>query len=462
VAESWEANADATVWTFHLKENTKFHNGREVVAADFKYAWERICNPVTESGIGYHLAAIKGYDEMQAGTATELAGVKALDDYTLEVTLSYPYGDFEQVVGHPCFCPIPKEEVEKDPAAFALRPIGNGPFMITEEGWVADQYVKVVQFEDYKGTKPHIDGIDFMIYKDIETAWLEFKAGNIDFIDIPEGQIEATKAEYGVSDNGYTANPGKQVLLGPELGIYYLLLNNETEPFKNPDMRRAVSLAINRQAICDVAYEGTRAPADSFIPEGMPGYMKNAWPYSHYDVAAAKEMLAKAGYPEGTPLPPLALTYNSGAAHDQLMAMVQADLKAIGFEVTLDTSDAPTYWDKAQNGNYQIGRSGWSADYPTIDNFIYSAFQSESGDNYSQYASAAFDEAVLKARSVPDAADRLKAYEDIVAMLGEDCPVIPVDFYKHRNVSSARLHNFTFSSQNYDDFVSCWLEAPGQ
>jgi oligopeptide transport system substrate-binding protein len=462
VAESWDKNADASVWTFHLQKGTKFHNGREVTAADFKYAWERICNPVNESGISYHLSAVKGYQEMQDGAATELSGVKAIDNYTLEVTLLYPYGDFDQVVGHPDLCPLPKEEVDKDPAAFALKPIGNGPFMVTDEGWVTDQYIKVVKFQDYKGAKPHVDGIDFLIFKDIETAWLEFKAGNIDFIDIPEGQIEATKAEFGVSPDGYTVNPGAQTLLGPELGIYYLLLNNKTAPFDNADMRRAVSLAINRQAICDVAYEGTRAPADTFIPAGMPGYVANAWPYSHYDLAAAKEMLVKAGYPAGTALPPLALTYNSGAAHDQLMAMVQADLKALGFEVTLDTSDGPTYWDKAQNGNYQIGRSGWSADYPTIDNFIYAAFFSTSGDNYSQYNNPAVDKAILDARKVLDPAERLKAYEAVVAMIGEDCAVIPVNFYKHRTVGSSRLHNFTSSSQNYDDFVSCWLEAPAK
>ncbi len=244
VAETWEANEDATVWTFHLKKGTKFHNGREVIAGDFKYAWERICNPVNESGISYHLSAVKGFDEMQAGTATELSGVKVVDDYTLEVTLSYGYGDFEYVVGHPCLCPIPKEEVEKDAAAYALKPIGNGPFMMSEP-WVADQYVKVVKFADYSGTKPHIDGIDFKIFAEIETAYLEFQAGTIDFTQIPPGNVSAAKTSYGVSDNGYTSNPGKQVLLGPELAIYYILLNNAEDAFRQP--RRAQGVLSGHQ-----------------------------------------------------------------------------------------------------------------------------------------------------------------------------------------------------------------------
>lgn len=457
VATSWEANEDASVWTFHLGDSM-FSNGRAVTAADFKYAWERICNPVNESGISYHLSAIKGYDEMQAGTATELSGVKAVDDKTLEVTLSYPFGEFEYVVGHPSLAPLPKEEVEKDPAAFAQQPIGNGPFMM-EEPWVADQYVKVVKNPDYPGTQPHVDGIEFKIFKDIETAYLEFQAGNVDFTQISSGNVQDALSTYGESDNGYTSNPGAQTLIGAETAIYYLLMNNEDELFKNPEVRKAVSLAINRQAICDVAYEGVRKPAGNFIPPGVVGYVEDAWPYSHYDVAAAKEHLAAAGYPDGQGFPTIKLSFNSGAGHEDVMALVQADLKAIGITAEFDTSDAPTYWDKAQNGEYQIGRSGWIADYPIIDNFVASNLISTSADNYARYKNTAVDDAIYAARQMTDVAARTKAYEDVVATIGEDCPVVPIDFYAHRRVGSERLHDFTYSPMGLSDFVSCWLET---
>jgi oligopeptide transport system substrate-binding protein len=458
VAASWAPNADASVWTFTLKKGTKFHNGREVVAGDFKYAWERICNPVNESGIAYHLNAVKGFDEMQAGTATELSGVKVVDNYTLEVTLKYGYGDFEYVVGHPCLAPIPKEEVDKDPAAFALKPIGNGPFMLSEP-WVADQYVKVVKFPDYAGTKPHVDGITFKIFADIKTAYLEFQAGTIDFTQIPPGNIAAAKTSYGVSDNGYTTNPTKQVLLGAETAIYYLLLNNTKAPFDNADVRRAFSLALNRQTICDVVYEGVRKPADSFIPPGVAGYIPGAFPYAKYDPEQAKQLLTKAGFPEGKGFPTIKLSFNSGAGHEEIMTLVQADLKAIGITAEFDTSDAPTYWDKAQNGNYQIGRSGWIADYPIIDNFVASNLLSTSADNYSKYNNPAFDAAVMKARQTTDTAARVKAYEAAVAIAGADCPVAPITFYAHQRVGSVRLHNFTYSAMGLSDFVSCWLTA---
>ncbi len=458
VAESWEPNADATVWTFHLKKGTKFHNGREVVAGDFKYAWERICNPANESGISYHLSAIKGFDEMQEGTATELSGVKVVDDYTLEVTLAYGYGDFEYVVGHPCLCPIPKEEVEKDPAAYALKPIGNGPFMLSEP-WVAGQYVKVVKFPDYAGTKPHVDGVEFKIFEDIETAYLGFQAGSIDFTQVPPGNIETAKASYGVSENGYTSDPGKAVQLGAESAIYYLLLNNEAAPFDDPLVRKAVSLAIDRETICKVAYEGVRKPADSFIPPGVEGYEAGAFPYAKYDVEAAKKMLADAGYAEGKGLPALKLSFNSGAGHEDIMTIVQQNLAAIGIAAEFDTSDGPTYWDKAQNGQYQLGRSGWIADYPIIDNFVYSNLVSTSADNYSRYNSKAFDDAIYAARQIADTPARIAKYQEAVKIAGEDCPVVPITFYAHQRVGSTRLHNFTYSPLGLGDFVSCWLAA---
>ena len=146
---------------------------------------------------------------MQDGTATELEGVKAIDDKTLEVTLDYGYGDFEFVVGHPSLGPVPKEEVDKDPVAFHEMPIGNGPFMMAGP-WQHDQLIQVVRFEDYTGQKAYLDGVDFKIFKDEETAFLEFKAGNLDFTSIPTGQVEASKAEYGASADGYTIGPASR------------------------------------------------------------------------------------------------------------------------------------------------------------------------------------------------------------------------------------------------------------
>ena len=457
VAETWEANADATVWTFKLGDS-KFHNGRDVTAADFKYAWERICNPANEGEISYHLSAIKGYAAMQDGTATELEGVKAIDDKTLEVTLDYGYGDFEFVVGHPSLGPVPKEEVDKDPVAFHDMPIGNGPFMMAAP-WQHDQLIQVVRFDDYAGKTALLDGVDFKIFKDQDTAFLEFKAGNLDFTQIPSGQVEATKAEFGASADGYTIEPGKQVLTGPEISTYYMVSNMTDELLKNADLRRAISLAINRQAICDAVYEGVRTPATGIVPPGIAGFAADQWPYAKYDVEAAKQMLEKAGYPGGEGLPELRVGFNSGVGHEDVFALIQADLKVIGINTKLEGVEWAQWLDQMDAKDFQLGRLGWSSDYPIMDNWIAPLFQTDSLDNHSFYSNPAIDQGILDARATADTAARIAKYQEMERTIGEDAPVAPIVFYAHQHVGSDRIRGFVYSPMSYVDLAAVSIEA---
>jgi oligopeptide transport system substrate-binding protein len=460
-AEKWEANADASVWTFHLNKNAKFHNGRAVTAADFKYAWERICNPVNESEVSYHLEAVKGYDEMQAGTATELVGVKAIDDYTLEVSLKYSFGDFELFVGHPTLAPVPKEEVEKDPAAFKDMPIGNGPFKMAGP-WQHDQLIQVVRNDDYYGEKALLDGVDFKIFKDNETAYLEFQAGNLDFTDIPAGQVKAARAQYGESADGWTIEPGKQVITGPFIGTNYTILNTVDPILKNADLRRALSLAINRQALCDTIYESTRIPATGIISDGVVGYQPNAWPYAKYDVEMAKEYLAKAGYPNGEGLPELTIIYNTGSNHDKVYALVQADWAAIGVKAKLEGIEWAQFLDTRDAGNFQVSRSGWVGDYPSPDNFLYPLLFSTAADNDGKYNNPAFDKLVMEARATADTAARVAKYQEAEKLAGEDAPLIPLVNYAHQNVGSDRIHGFVYSPLTLASLEKTWIDADKQ
>ena len=285
-ADSWKANADATVWTFKLNPNDKFSDGTPVKASDFVYAWNRIANPntlntatkkVDPSQVSYHLMPVKGYAEVAAGKATEMSGLKAIDDLTLEVTLSKPFGDFEYVVAHPALAPVEKALVEGGvdyngtKVAFGDMPIGNGPFKMAKP-WQHGQLVSVVRNDAFYGKKPMIDGIDFKTFKDPDTAYLEFQSGNLDFAQISLGKIKDAQAKYGTSPDGYSSNPGAQVMLGAENSIYYLVVNNKDKAMANLEFRKAISLAINRQAICDALFEGTRAPADNIVPPGIAGY----------------------------------------------------------------------------------------------------------------------------------------------------------------------------------------------
>lgn len=475
-AESWEPNGDASVWTFHLRKDAKFSDGTPVTAKDFVYAWNRIANPNTKntstgeadpSIIGYHIDKVKGYAEVQAGTATEMSGLKAVDDYTLEVTLTQSFADFEYVVGHPALAPVPQKAVEEgvdyngQKVAFGDFPIGNGPFKMAEP-WKRDQYIKVVQNENYYGEKPYIDGIDFKIFKDPNTAYTEFEAGTIDFCQIGEGKIKDAVAKYGESENGYTANPGKQALLGSETAVYYLIFNMKNDVMKNQKLREAISLGINRQAICDTVFEGTRNPADNIVPPGVAGYEAGVWPYAKYDVEAAKQALSDAGFPGGQGLSELTLSFNNDGGHEKIMQLIQSDLQALGLKVKFDSADFPTYLKQLDAGNFQMGRLGWIADYPIMDNFLFPLFNSTSGDNKSAYNNPAIDTALSEARKTTDAAQRIAKYQEIDKTIGADAPVAPVMFYKHHHIASDRVHDLTYSAMGLTDFQKVWLEGAAQ
>jgi len=456
VAQSWEMSADARVWTFHLRHGTTFHNGREVTAADFKYAWERMCDPENESYVAYHLAAVQGFDEMQSGASTELTGITALDDYTLQVTLSYPFADFEYVVGHPALAPVPREEVEKDPAAYAESPVGNGPFMMAEP-WQHDQCIRVVRYDGYYGGPAYLDGVDFKIVKDPETAFLEFKAGNIDFTMVPSGQVTAAVEEYGESPDGLEGYPGQQVLLGPEATIYFFVFNTEDPVLKDPDVRRAISLAINREAIAQTIFEGLRAPATSIVPPGILGYEDGAWPYSRFDREEAARLLAQAGHPEGEGIPELVLFTNSGGGHEDVLALIQADLQAIGVQSRIDGVELAQFLEMLGEEQFQIARYSWAADYPIIDSFVYPLFHSEGGDNVGLYSNPKIDQALVEARGITSAPERLKAYQEIVRAIGEDAPAIPIVAYKHQYLGSDRVHGLVYSPLSLCNLEKCWL-----
>jgi oligopeptide transport system substrate-binding protein len=473
-ADSWSANSDATVWTFKLNKTDKFSDGTPVTAKDFIYAWNRIANPntlntatkkVDPSTISYHLAPVKGYAQVQAGKATEMSGLKAIDDYTLEVTLAEPFGDFAYVVGHPALAPVEQSLVENGvdyngtKVAFGDMPVGNGPFKMSEP-WKHGQYVKVVRNDNFNGTKPYLDGVNFMTFKDPDTAYLEFQSGNLDFAQISLGKIKDAQAKYGTSADGFTSNPGSQVLLGAENSVYYLVVNNKDKAMANVDLRKAVSLGINRQAICDTLFEGTRAPADNIVPPGIAGYQPGVWTFAKYDVAAAQQALTAAGYPGGKGAPEISLTYNADGGHQKIMELVQADLIKLGLKVKLaPLTDFPTYLKALGAGKFQIGRLGWVADYPIFDNFINPIFQSKSTDNYSKYANPAVDSAITAARKITDTTARIAAYQAIDKTVGETVPDIPLMFYKHHHVTSARVHGFVFSAMYLADFSKTWLSS---
>ena len=460
--ESWEANDDADEWTFKIRDGYTFHDGSKVTAASFKYGWERLCSPNTTTNpsvVSYHLGAVEGYDDMVAGTAEELTGVTCPDELTLKVKLSHPYADFAYVVSAPALSPIP--DCAKDNfAEYSLAPVGNGPFKMKGK-WEDGQYIELERYEDYAGDKPLLDGIQFKIFKDNTTAYLEFQGGNLDECDVPSAQVNEAIANYGESEDGYTAEPGKQVLTGSMLYTSYLGLNVTDPVLQDKRVRQALSCAINRQAICDVVYQGNATPAGDIVPEAMEGNDESRWTYSEYDPEKAKQLLEDAGYPagdDGMRGIDLEILVSSSKSDLSEFQMYIADWQAVGINVTINQMEYATMLASYTDGTYQIGSRGWYADYPIMDNYLYSLMYTGVGDNVSHYSSEEFDTKLDEARSTVDNDERVKLMEEADAIAAEDVPIIPVVHKGLSKVGSARAH-FTVDAAMTPLLKTAWVEA---
>ncbi|HEX21469.1 MAG TPA: ABC transporter substrate-binding protein, partial [Actinobacteria bacterium] len=446
VAKSWSSNPEATVFTFHLKHGTKFHNGREVTAGDFKYAWERVAAKDSGSDVAYHLAPIKGFEEMQTGKAKHLSGLKVKGKYTLIVTLNYPFADFPYILGHPVFSPVPKEDVEKNPKAFAKFPIGNGPFMMAAP-WKHRRYIKVKRFNKYYGTKPLLDSVEFRIFADKDIGFMEFKSGSLDYAPIPLGQVKATDEEYG----------NNAVIGQPLLSLDFLGYNSRSRPLNNKNLRRAISYGIDRKAISDAIFEDVRLPASGIIPPPIGGAIPPAKSFETR-FTKAKELLKKAGYPGGKGLKKLKLTYISGSDYGPLAEAIQGNLSKLNIQVDIQPMEAGAFFKALHTGDTSLFIVNWAADYPTMDSFIYPLFYSKSEDNVVGYRNKAVDRLIIKARKTLDAKTRHKLYKQAESDILADTPIAPLFYDGTAALHGRDVRGFIRTSLDYTPLEQVWLK----
>lgn len=447
IADTWDISDDGLVYTFNLKKGVKFHSGREVVAEDFVYSWSRVAQAETASYLAYHLEPIVGYDELQAGEGDTLEGVKALDDYTLEVTLKYSYADFVNTLGHVVFYPVAKEDIEEWGDQYAEHVNGTGPFKFVE--WKHDQYIDLERNDDYYGEKANLEKVRYRIFAEENAAFLEFQGGNIEYCAIPQGKIQTTLDD---------AELGDQAIIQPLLAIYYFAMNVQSEPFKdNLALREAINYAVDRQNIIDVISEGVPALATGFVPPGIPGFKEGATKHN-YDVEMAKQKLEEAGYPGGEGLPTLTFGINIGSGHELIAEAMQADLKEIGVEIEIVGMEWGAALDAFKNGEISFFRLGWIADYPTMDNFLFPLFYSESADNYSGYVNPEVDQMLLEARQTLDDEERYAKYREVEKKILDDSAFVLIYYYGSRRIVQPYVKGFVLDAMENYDLSKVWLE----
>jgi ABC-type oligopeptide transport system substrate-binding subunit len=424
LAESYEPNEDATVWTFTLKEGLQFADGEPILPSTFARSWERAAD--LGGDYSYLLNFIEGGAERLAGEADTISGVVADDDaLTLTVTLSEPYANFDAVAGFQLFLPLPEAAVEAGQDYENELMVGNGPY--TMESPRSDLEIVLVRNDNWAGDASgemwpdRPERIVFRIFADVDTTYNALEAGEVDTARIPPARQEEARSNWGTTIDT------------TQLASYHYLFNQRDPRVggeENKLLREAISMAIDREAINASVYNGLRTTSTGITPPGIPGFMENLCDYCAYDPdgaqAAYDEWLAAGNEPETIPI-----QFNAEAGHEPVVAIVIDNLSAIGIEAEADPRLNETYFTELGDGACVFCRIGWVADYPTYDNFMYDQFHSESLDlnNYG-YVNEEFDAMIDEAKATTDADTRAGLFQDAERiLLNDDVGVVPINWY---------------------------------
>jgi len=451
IAKSWDVSKDGLVWKFNLKKGVKFHNGDPVTAKDFVYSFTRMVNPETKSEREWLFTSIKGVEEFQNGKADKVSGLKAIDDYTLQITLDEPFTPFLTVLGMVNASVVSEKAIEKYGADYVNHPVGTGPFEFIE--WQHDNKVVLEANEDYFDGRPYLDKIVYRVITEASPAFAEYEQGNIYAMvdgDIPMGQMPRVLNSEEFAD---------EVNKTPLLGTYYFGFNTTKKPFDNVKVRKALNYAVNKKAIAKVLKNGTVKPAKGILPPGMPGRNKELEGYP-YNPEKAKQLLAEAGYPNGLS-GEYELIYNTSKSHQAIAVAVQANLKEVGVDVKLSNLEWGSYIKRVDNGETQIFRLAWIADYPDPDNFLYVLFHSKNagpGGNGAFYQNPEVDELLDKGRKMKAGKERKDLYAKVEKMIMNDAPWIPVYYYTKVGLQKPFVKGYTMTALGPLPLDDVWLD----
>jgi oligopeptide transport system substrate-binding protein len=415
IAESWEKSPDGKTYTFQLRQGVKLHNGREVKAGDFKYSWERACNPDTGSGTAAtYLGDIVGAKDVLAGNATEISGVEVIGDYTLRVTIDAPKAYFLNKLAYPTAFLVDKANVESG-QYWWLEPNGTGPFTLRE--WTLGRQLVLQRSEIYYGEPAKSQRVIFSLLAADPMALYE--TGQIDVAPVFVNYIDQVNDE---------TNPLHQELaVTPELSLYYIGFNTVRPPFDDIDVRRAFCLAIDKELIVDVILREMVSEAGGILPPGLPGY-NEALEGMGYDVEQAEALIAASKYGHASNLPPIALTVdgygNSIPAY--LGAIIQQWQENLGVEVSVRQLETENFLYNLKEEKDEMFMLGWIADYPDPHNFLDILFHTGSENNVFEYSNPTVDALLDQAAIEQDGTVRLTMYQQAEQLVVDDAPCLPL------------------------------------
>lgn len=458
-AEKYEVSPDGLTWTFTMRDGLKWSDGTELNAKDFEYTFKRIADtnvaaPYAETVIGM----IEGYKDAIDSKNPEKLNVKASDDgKTLTIKLAYPCSYFDKIVAFGTMSPVQKATVEKNGDSWATKPetyVCNGPYTITE--WTPSEKIVCKKNENYKGgwdsSKIVNDKLTFLLLEDSSASYTAYTGGTAQLIkNVPTEEIPTLKKDKKDEFN-----------VDPILGTYYLSMNLNKAPFNNKNVRKALSLAIDRDYVANTVMQGTYTPAYNYVGTGVddvdPGkFLENSKAanggktYISEDYKAnleeAKKALAEAGYPEGKGFPTITYSTNDTGYHKAVAEYLQQVYKDLGITMNIDIVDWSSFTPKRRAGEYEMARNGWVMDYNDASNMI-ELFTSTNGNNDGKYNNPAFDKAMNDSK-VADKTAHFAALHEAEKIVSEDYGFIPVAYYNDFWLQSTSLKGTWHSPYGY-------------
>ena len=456
VAESIEANADATQYTIKLKKGWKFTDGTLVTAESFTKAWSYTANAKNAQKCASFFSTIKGYDKLQDADNLkgdeQLEGLTVVNDNEFTVDLNQSDSVFAIKVGYSGFAPLP-ESFYKDPKAFGEKPVGNGPYKF--QSWDHDNEIVLVKNPDYKGNRtPKNDGVTFKVYTKDEAAYADIQSGSLDVMEsVPASATKTFETDSTVQAYNKAGSVIQQFTIPS--GLKHFEAGTEEGTLR----RQAISMAINRNNICEKVLNGTGTPASDFTSPLTPGYSDSLKGSDNlkYNASKAKELWEKANaISPWTSDDKLTFAYNADGGHETIYtAVVNSINNTLGSEVAA-TNPYPTFndyrtavSDRKVQGAF---RSGWQPDYPSAENYLVQNFSSSAADgngsNDGDYKNSKFDDLCNQAAAAQTTDEANKLYQQAQEVLLNDLPAVPLYYANAYGVASTNVSNFEMNWQN--------------
>ncbi|MFT7122445.1 MAG: oligopeptide transport system substrate-binding protein [Bermanella sp.] len=456
VAESWTISDDLTVYTFKLRRNARWSNGDAHTAHDYAWSWWRALQPALGNQYAYMLFPIDNAQQYYEGDISDFdqVGVKALDDYTLQVTLGNPTPYFLQLLDHYSLYPVHQATILKFGDAdergtrwtYEDNLVGNGPFQLSE--WKINRRIEVQKNGYYWDVdNVRLNNIIFYPTDNVTTEERMFRAGQLHITSsIPADKIQTYQDANDLS-----------LRIAPYLGTYFFRININTPHLSDKRVRRALGMAIDREKLTKNILKGGQIPAYAITPPGTVGYYADT--DLTFDPSAARTLLAEAGYPDGANFPVTEILYNTNEAHRKVAVAIQQMWREnLNLDLELLNQEWKVYLQTESSGNYQISRAGWIGDYVDPNNFL-DMFLCDGGNNRTGWCNPEYDNLILEvAPTMTSHEERLAIFAKAEKMLLDDMPILPIYTYTSNYLINSAVKNYDSNLMNHSVYKDIFLD----